>query len=180
MRATVSPILLFGVLAPAVSPSAPHPRRATSRCRRLDVLDPGAPEVHGARFRIDPARVLDVIRRHALVAQGGERDRVARVESADHDHRRERLLEQREDGVLPLLRGAADGVEGAEVGGARLLAAAVRWTDPPPRRSRATRAPASSSGSPPDAAQMHVGIEPGDAARANLARNASRSPRPST
>ena len=122
MRATVSPILLFGVLAPAVSPMRTGPSAGSQSVDRVfDVLDPGAAEVDGARLGIDAARVLDVVRRHALVAQRGEGDRVARVEAADDDHRVERLLEQLEHGVLPLLRRAADRVERAKVGGARLL-----------------------------------------------------------
>src|SRR5258706_10682114 len=36
------------------------------RLRLLDVLYAGDSEMHGARLRIDAARVLDVIRRHAL------------------------------------------------------------------------------------------------------------------
>src|SRR5258708_29115997 len=108
--------LVVRAARPRGEPDAPRSLRGQPvRLRLLDVLYAGDSEMHGARVRIDAARVLDVIRRHALGAERSERDGVARVEAADHDHRIERLLEQREHGILPLLRRAADGVERAEV-----------------------------------------------------------------
>ena len=92
--------------------------------------------------------VLDVIRAHALDCTSAARWQVLlELYPPDHDHHVERLLEQREHGVLPLLRRGADRVERAEVLGERRRAVAplhaARGTPP---RWRATRPRASSSG----------------------------------
>ena len=64
---------------------------------------------------------------HALGADPRQVAGVAAVVAADHDHQVERVLvEQRDDGVLALLRRAADRVEGAEVRRQVGLAVAVR------------------------------------------------------
>src|SRR5688572_11343305 len=81
----------------------------------LDVLETGQPVVNRAGVGIDPFGRFDVIGGHLLGAERRERDRIARVEPSDHDHGVECFLEQLLHGVLTLLRGAADGVEGAEI-----------------------------------------------------------------
>src|SRR5436190_21199648 len=69
-----------------------------------------APIVYG-----DTGCILNVIGRDFLVADGREVGRVARVVAADHDHEIERLGDELEHGVLPLLGRRTDRVEGAEM-----------------------------------------------------------------
>src|SRR6185503_17972389 len=76
--------------------------------------------MHAISDGIDRRYRFDVVRRHVLGAQRCERDRVARVEAADHYHEIERLAQQLHYRVLTLLRGAADRVERAKVGGSWL------------------------------------------------------------
>src|SRR5438309_1987700 len=64
---------------------------------------------------IDAGRVLDVIRRDFLIANGRKVRGVARVVSADHHHQVERLGDQFEHRVLTFLRRRTDRVEGSEV-----------------------------------------------------------------
>src|SRR5437899_8124360 len=66
-------------------------------------------------LEIDARGVFDVVCRNLLVANGGEVRGVARVVPADHYHQVERLSDELEYRVLPLLRRRADRVEGAEV-----------------------------------------------------------------
>src|SRR5688500_9887215 len=90
--------------------------------RVLMMVLAGATVVDLAGHRVDAGRILDVIRGNALGAQHRERDRVAGVEATDDYHRIERLVEQLEHRVLPVLRRRTDRVECPEVGGCIFLA----------------------------------------------------------
>ena len=116
MRATVSPILLLGVLAPAVTPMRTGPAGSQSVDADFGRAADGTVSNRPRRRRSRQLGILDVVRRHARGADRRQRDRVARVVSADDEHDVERLLEQRLDRVLTVLRRAADRVERAEVG----------------------------------------------------------------
>jgi len=76
------------------------------------------PVPNRSRFGVETGRVFHVIGGDARRTHRRERERVARVVAAHDDHRIQRLLEQRGHRVLPILRGAADRIERAEVGGA--------------------------------------------------------------
>src|SRR5262245_57498830 len=84
---------------------------------------PDAPLIH-----VDAGRVLDVVRSDLFVADRGEMGRITRVVSADHDHEVERLGDQLEHGILPLLSRRADRIERAEVVGSGGI-------PPPPRHA---------------------------------------------
>jgi hypothetical protein len=65
---------------------------------------------------IDTFGIFDVVRWDAVLRyQGGEVTGVARVVSTNHDHDVQLSLQQRQDRVLTLLGGGADGVEGPKV-----------------------------------------------------------------
>ena len=148
MRATVSPILLFGVLAPAVTPMRTGPEAGSHSVSVASTCcDAGAAIVHGAGLWIQPGCILDVVRRHPLGAQRRERDRVARVESADHDHRREWLARAAPSPrpAVPASRCRSCRRCGSP-SRARRRRAPARSPAPPLRRSRATPWRASSSG----------------------------------
>ena len=102
---------MSGVDAPDVRPivtgpaAGSHPSVVTSALRP----DRAMPDRVG---RDQAVRVGDVKRRLASRADAGEIDGVAAVIAADDDHQVDGLLaQQRDDGVLPVLRGAADRVE---------------------------------------------------------------------
>ena len=110
-----------------------------------------------------------VERRHALVAERREGDRVARVVAADHEHHVERLEQQRVHRVLAVLRRAADRVEGAEVLGAIGVAPGPRHREPHGirDRERLAREHRRLVGDA-DPREMPVGIEMGTRLRAVL------------
>ena len=64
-----------------------------------------------ARRGVDVVSVLDVKRADRLRTESRQRHRVARVVSADDNHHVEGLTQQFDDGILTLLRCAADRVE---------------------------------------------------------------------
>ncbi len=140
---------LSGVEAPDVRPTRRGPLAGS---QPLDSISPGAPTglCRIMRGRDQARRIGDVVGRHVLGADVREVARVAAVVAADDHHQVEPLVGQQADhGVLPILRGAADRVEGA-----------VALATAPPRqsgrasprgtsrRSRSTRTSASSSGWP--------------------------------
>ena len=105
---------------------------------------------------------------------------VAAVVAADHDHQVDRLVaQQRDDGVLPILRGAADRVERLKVLGQRRRRRSGRSSPPSEHLAdlAATRTSASSSGwRGRCAAGRGRDRSPARRRCANRARNASRSP----
>ena len=145
--------MLLGVEAPAVRPiiqragrRAASPRVTSSRPVVVDGAPTGRCRISSARHQA--LRLGDVERPHALRADPRQVAGVAAVVAAHDQHQVERLLvEQRDDRVLPLLRGAADRVERAEMRGRapprRSGRASPRGTSP---RSPATPTSASSSG----------------------------------
>ena len=86
--------------------------------------------------RDEAVGIGDVERRDPIGADPGEVAGVAAVVAPDDDHQVERLrplgrvVEQRDDRVLALLRRAADGVERAEVAGELGLSVPVRHRRP--------------------------------------------------
>jgi hypothetical protein len=110
--ATASPILLFGVLAPGGEADADRSRDGEPvGGHGFTVVLARRPIADAPGRGVDRARGLHVVGRHALGAQRGERDGIARVVAADDDHDVQRLREELAHGVLALLRRAADRVE---------------------------------------------------------------------
>src|SRR6185436_18092372 len=70
---------------------------------------------NGAGGRVDIVRILDVEGADTFRTESRQRHGVARVVTADHHHHIEGLAQQLDNGVLALLRRAADGVEGPEI-----------------------------------------------------------------
>src|SRR3954463_1919774 len=71
---------------------------------------------NGAGGDVEPFRVLDVIRGYSvLIHQRGEMAGVTGIIASHHDHEIERLFQQGQHGILSLLGGRADGVEGPEM-----------------------------------------------------------------
>src|SRR5690349_336951 len=110
IRSMVSPTLLLGVEAPAV----------TSTVNGAAGSNPG-PIPDAVAVGIKARIILDVIGAHLLLADGREVGGVARVVSADHHHHVEWLRDELQYRVLAILRGRADGVERAEMLGHALL-----------------------------------------------------------
>ena len=172
--------MLLGVEAPAVSPTATRPSPAASsgvtcsrhrRGRRR--ADRPVPDLVG---RDQAGRVGDVERRHAVGADPRQVAGVAAVVAADRRRIRSSgsLVEQRDDGVLALLRRAADRVERAEARGQRRPRRSDRASPAgTSRRSPATRTSASSSGWRSRCARGRAsGSKPGETASPKRARNA--------
>ena len=75
----------------------------------------GVARLNRAALRIDAERILHVVRAHLLRAQRREREGIARVVAADHQHQIRCAAQQFIHRILPVLRGAADGVERTEM-----------------------------------------------------------------
>ena len=111
-------------------------------------------------------------------ADPGEVAGVAAVVAADHDHQIQRVAaQQRQHGVLPILGGAADRVEGPEVVAQPLDAVAIEHRAPElsPISQRLGHQHRRLIGEA-DALQIAVGIEAGRDARSEPRSRASRSP----
>ena len=163
--------------APDVKPTATVRPRKPAGCRDL---------------RLGPDRpVADLLRRHQAAGVGDVKGRpgcradpreiagIAAVVAADHDHRSSGVLaQQRDDGVLAVLRRAADGVERLE---ARRRARRRRSGRASPLRT--SRSISSDSDisivvwlARPMRCRSRSGSKPGETALPNRSRNASRSP----
>ena len=142
----------------------------------FDVDVPMADRVGGSQA----VRGRDVKGRHPAAADAGQVAGVAAVVAADYHHQVQRVLvEQMYHRILPVLGGAADGIEGPEtlrqlgVAKARPHRVAEHLADRQGLRAEHGRLVRT-----PDALQMPVWIEAGETASRNLARNSSGSPPP--
>ena len=186
-RATASrPAELGQTPRPSCLPGCRESRRPTS-ARPTDRRPAGSqPVVRISAFaagrpmanrvgRLEALGVGNVERGHLFGANSGQIAGVAAVIAADDHHQVDRLLlQERDHRVLPILGGAADGVERPETGGERVRrrtgrASPGETTPAPP----AIPTSASSSGWPGRrAARSRSGSKPGDIASRNRARNA--------
>ena len=175
--AIAAPTRLSGVEAPEVRPTATGPAGSQPFGRDLG-FGPDGP-VADLVGRHQAVRIGDVECRPGRGADARQVAGIAAVVAADHDHQVDRpVREQRDDRVLPILRGAADRVERLEMGGQVLRRRSGRaWPPSSSRRSRATPTSASSSGSRGRcAAGRDRDRSPATRRRRTASRKASRSP----
>ena len=148
-RATAAPTRLSGVEAPEVRPTVTGPSLRQPVAGRDFGSCPERPMANLGR-RHQALRIGDVEGRPGGGADSGQICRVAAVVAANDEHQVDRLLlEERDDGILAILRRAADGVERLKViGEARPRRSGRPWPPSACPRSRATRTSASWSGWP--------------------------------